>query len=127
MVTLARKFVAIEQAKRIFEESQGDIEIASMKLDSLPKRQQSPAPPAGGISIRAASRKYKIQSSTISRWVKRGILKPILKTKNELYIFETDIFIISQKYNQSRGRGKREIIKDFKRNGTLNNPATAPS
>jgi hypothetical protein len=48
-----------------------------------------------------------------------GIIKPILRTKNELYIPEKDISAIAKTFSQSRGRGKRTIINEFKRKETL--------
>jgi hypothetical protein len=114
MVTITRKFVAIEQAKRIFKESQGDIEIASMKLDNLTKRRLAPPPPVGGISIRAAERKYKIRSSTICGWIKSKLISTLGKGLKEIYIDESMIAKIAEKYHKANGRGNRAIIKIIK-------------
>lgn len=79
------------------------------------RREPAPPPPDGGISIRGAERKYKINSQTISNWVKRGIVPVLLRTKNEVYISEKDIASIAVKFPHARGRGKRTIIKEFTR------------
>ena len=84
--------------------------------DEFVSRRQSPTPPPpeGGISIRAAGKKYKIPFQTISQWVQKGVIKPLLRTKNELYISESDIAQIATKYKQSHGRGKRAIYNELK-------------
>ena len=78
------------------------------------RREPAPPPPEGGISVRAASRKYKIPSQTISQWIQKGVLNPLLRTKNELYIKEQDIASISIKHRTARGRGKRVVFNELK-------------
>ena len=73
------------------------------------KRQPSPPPPKGGISIRAASRKYGVPSPTISRWVKRGFIPIISRTKNWLYINEACLREVISKYLGDPGRGKKTL------------------
>lgn len=73
------------------------------------KRQPKPPPPEGGISLRAAERKYGIKHETISLWIKRGYLPELLRTKNELYVEEGKLVKIIGIYLKSPGRGKRTI------------------
>lgn len=74
------------------------------------KRELKPPAPVGGIAIRSAARIYKIHSATISRWVTRGLIPILLRTKNEVYIDESVIKEIAKRYKASPGRGKRTIV-----------------
>lgn len=73
------------------------------------KRQPKPPPPEGGISIRAAGRKYGIAPRTISGWVQRGLIPILLVTRNEKYIDETILAKIVQEYKKAPGQGKFTI------------------
>jgi hypothetical protein len=73
------------------------------------KREPKPQPPEGGISLRAAERKYGIPNRTISRWAARGLIPILLRTKNELYVDEIVLKKLIEKYKQAPGRGKRTI------------------
>jgi hypothetical protein len=66
------------------------LEAAKAKEESR-RRQPAPPPPTGGISLRAAGRKYNIDYRTISRWVKRGLIIVLLETRNCKYISDNDI------------------------------------
>jgi hypothetical protein len=90
------------------------LEIAKTDIINRRRRPAAP-PPEGGISIRAAERKYKINSQTISGWAKRGIVTVLLRTNNEVFISDKEISNIAKKFSQARGRGKRTIIKEFSR------------
>lgn len=74
------------------------------------KRLPAPEPPAGGISLRAASRKYGIANQTLSRWVKRGMVSVILRTENWLYVDEGKLGELIERYRQNPGQGKRTLI-----------------
>jgi hypothetical protein len=76
------------------------------------RRQPAPPPPPGGIGIRAAGKKYKVDFRTISQWAKRGLVKVILETKSIKYIDEQAIAQIAKKYNKNPGRGKRTIYAE---------------
>lgn len=90
--------------------------ILEMAEKDVISRRRQPAPPApeGGISIRAAGKKYKIPFQTISQWVQTGALKSLKRTKNALYIKESDIAGIATKYKQHHGRGKKAIFNELK-------------
>lgn len=92
MVTQDRQYVKIEVAEKIIMESKNQKEMVE-RLHSLTKRQPRGPVPPGSISLREAARKYGIPNPTISRWVKRGLIKVILRTKNWLYIDESDLNI----------------------------------
>lgn len=112
MVTTERKLVSIAEATKIIEESKDKNEAVD-RLHKLNKRQPAPPAPEGGISIRAAARQYRIYSQTISRWVARGLIPIILRTKNEVYIDKTVIAKMAESYKEAPGRGKRTLIKAF--------------
>lgn len=73
------------------------------------RRRHSPPPPVGSIALRVAERKYGIPSSTLCRWVKRGLIPIIDRTKNWLYVDETHLVRIVALYNTNPGQGKRTL------------------
>lgn len=83
------------------------------------RRQPAPPPPEGGISIRAAERKYKIRSSTISGWVKDEHIPILKRGSKEIYISEELIARVAKEYKTLKGRGNRAIIKIIKDCTTL--------
>ena len=90
MTTKERRRVSIQEAERIIKESR-DKDEAVARLHSLIRRQPAPPPPAGGICLREASRKYSVSHPTLSRRVKDGTLRVLARTKNWLYIDETEL------------------------------------
>jgi hypothetical protein len=111
MVTQERKLVTIKEAEKIFRESNGDAELATQKLKRLHKRHPAPPPPEGGISLSDAERKYGIPNETISRWVKRGWLLVLKRTKSKVYVAETEIIKLASIYKKDGGRGSWAIKK----------------
>jgi len=75
------------------------------------RRHPAPQPPVGGISIRAASRKYGMRHTTIVRWVKEGFIPVILETKNEKFINEKITIAIIHKFKSFTGEGRKTIRK----------------
>ena len=85
-----------------------------MVIDTLAnnrKRESAPPAPEGGISLRAASRKYGIPNQTLSRWVKKGLIPTITRTRNELYADELALAEQAAEYLKNPGRGKWTIKK----------------
>jgi len=72
-------------------------------------RKPAPAPPKGGISLSAAGRKYKILQQTISRWVSKGYIPVLLRTKREVYVEESALAELVEKYRQDPGQGKKTV------------------
>jgi hypothetical protein len=85
------------------------LEVANTDVISR-RRQPALPPPDGGISIRAAGRKYKIDFRLVSSWVKRGLIAILLETPNNKYIQEKDVAELAKKYKTNPGRGKRTIF-----------------
>lgn len=77
-----------ERLKEMQEKGKSKTEI----LESMkPRRMNGRTVPEGGIAIREAGRKYGINYSTLSRWVKRGWVSVILRTNNWTYIDEKSL------------------------------------
>jgi len=74
-------------------------------------RKPAPEPPEGGISIRAAGRKYRIPNRTISRWVNKGYIKLLKETKNCKYISEAEFAELISAYLSDSITGRRTITK----------------
>ena len=73
------------------------------------RRQLKPPPPEGGISIRAAGRKYNLAPRTISGWVQKDFVPVLLRTKNWLYVDEAKLAEVVEQYRENPGQGKRTI------------------
>lgn len=85
----------MNEAATIAEERNTDItgEILREASDRIQNngKKKAPAPPVGGISIREASRKYQVPRSSLSRWVKQGLISVFRRTDNWLYINEQEL------------------------------------
>jgi len=68
-------------------------------------RKRIPRPPApeGGISINAASKKYKIAKTTLYQWVKKKYIPVIKSTEYETFILESCVAKIAEGYKPRRG------------------------
>ena len=75
------------------------------------KRQPQPTAPLGSISLREASRLFGIPNGTISRWVSKGLIPVLLRTKNKLHIDRSILEDIIYIYKAEPGQGKRTINK----------------
>jgi len=75
------------------------------------RRTPRPPAPAGGISIRAASKKYKIANTTIQGWVKKGYVHKICEDEWVTYIDEERLKVLVDAYKASPGRGSWAIRK----------------
>jgi hypothetical protein len=73
------------------------------------RRQPKQSPPEGGISLRAAGRKYDIPSGTLCRWIQKGLVPVLLRTLNWLYVDEAKLVEVIQRYKQNPGQGKKTI------------------
>ncbi len=88
--------------KSVLEQLEPEIVAEREKRKRIPR---TPAPP-GGISIRAASRKYKIPDITIRRWIQRGYISVIpTESKWEKFITEEHIIPLAKAYKSDPRRG----------------------
>lgn len=83
--------------------------LKEMKNSMVGKHDGRQPPPVGGISLRAAERRYGIKHETISLWIRRGYIPSLLRTKNERYVNENQLAQLINAYKQNPGRGKRTI------------------
>lgn len=113
MVTKERKWMPVKMVSEILNgtaKPKEQVEKLKEEINNLPNPRQPKEPtPEGGISIRAGGRKYDIYSPTISRWVEKGLIPVLLRTKNEVYIDEFVLSQLAKRYKQDPGRGKRTI------------------
>jgi len=78
------------------------------------RRQPTPPPPDGAISLSEAVRKYGLQHGTVSRWAKSGLIPVVLRTDHKVYIDETRLAEVAAAYLKKPGRGRRTVKKKFK-------------
>jgi hypothetical protein len=79
------------------------------------RSQPRPVIPEGAITLGAASRKYKVHSRTISRWVQQHYIPVLLRTKNALYIDEVKLVEVVRLYKASPGQGKKTVAQAIRR------------
>ncbi|MBI9045166.1 MAG: hypothetical protein JEZ06_11820 [Anaerolineaceae bacterium] len=65
------------------------------------------------ISISEAGRQYKLNTSTLTRWMQRGYVTKIRKQGRLTLLNEADVAYCAAIYHQNEGQGKRV----FNRNG----------
>jgi hypothetical protein len=73
------------------------------------RKQPKPSPPKGSISLMDAERNYGIAHQTLSRWVKRGLIPILLRTKNWLYVDEARLAEVVKRYRENPGQGRKTI------------------
>lgn len=81
------------------------------------RREPAPAPPKGGISLRAASRKYRVPQTTISSWIKSAFLPVLLRTNVRVYVDENQLLELVRVRANNTGRGNRSVSKAVRNNG----------
>jgi predicted site-specific integrase-resolvase len=58
------------------------------------------------ISINEAGRKYKLNTSTLTRWMQRGLIYQLGKDGRKTMLDEADVAYCAQVYRQNSGQGK---------------------
>jgi len=66
--------------------------------------------PAVAITLREAERRYGILNSTFCRWVQKGYIPIVLRTKNELFVDEAVLAELAEAYKANPGQGKKTIL-----------------
>lgn len=116
-MVIKRKWMPIEMVETILSENktaEEKLDKLGREINNLPTREPKPPAPEGGISLRVASKKYGICHQTLSSWRKKGIIKTLLETANEIYVDEVSVSTISSLYKQNPGRGKRTHLTRLK-------------
>jgi len=79
--------------------------------DLLPKEAQPEYQVNAGlqgvpISINEAGRKYKLNTSTLTRWMQRGLIRQLGKDGRKTLLDEADVAYCAGVYRQNSGQGK---------------------
>jgi len=64
------------------------------------------------ISVNAAARKYGIPASTISSWLRAGMIRVVERRGQAIIMVETDIAALAANYTPGPGRGKRARLAE---------------
>lgn len=78
--------------------------------------------PEGGISIRAASKKYGIPASTLSYRRQKGWIETLKETPNEVFILEEDVAKLRKALPKNTKRGSKEITRYLEKSHALQQP-----
>jgi hypothetical protein len=74
--------------------------------ESLPEYRENEELHGTPISINEAGRKYKLNTSTITRWMQRGLIRQIGKDGRKTLLDEADVAYCARVYQLNRGQGK---------------------
>jgi predicted site-specific integrase-resolvase len=67
-----------------------------------------------GIGLREASRKYGVPDSTLSHWVRAGLIRKIQERQKRgqpLLLYEADVKQLAAKYKPGRSRWNRPELE----------------
>lgn len=108
----------LEKLERLLKTGKSDIEIIK-ELEPRRRNGNGRDVPEGGISLRAASRKYGIPLSTLAYRRQKGWIKTIKVTDNEVYVCESDIVKIEKALSDNIRRGSKEITRYLEKSDAL--------
>ena len=74
--------------------------------EALPEYRENEELRGTPISINEAGRKYKLNTSTITRWMQRGLIRQIGKDGRKTLLDEADVAYCARVYQLNRGQGK---------------------
>jgi len=66
------------------------------------------------ISINEAGRKYGLNTSTLTRWMQRGLIHRLRKEGRKTLLNEADVAYCAKIYKQNSGQGKWAFDRDGK-------------
>jgi len=100
--------------------------VVKQIIDQKNNHRREPKPPApkGGINLSQASRKYGIHQQTLSRWVAKGYIPVLLRTKNELYVDKNTLAEMVRIYRENPGQGRKTILSKIKQKEANNERKT---
>ncbi len=79
---------------------------ALLPRESLPEYLESKELQGVPISINEAGRKYHLNTSTLTRWMQRGLIAQLGKAGNKTLLDEADVAYCARVYGQNKGQGK---------------------
>jgi len=74
--------------------------------EALPEYQLTAGLQGVPISINEAGRKYKLNTSTLTRWMQRGLIRQLGKDGRKTLLDEADVAYCARVYRQNSGQGK---------------------
>lgn len=74
--------------------------------ESLPEYRENEDLRGVPISINEAGRKYKINTSTLTRWMQRGLIRRLGKDGRKTLLDEADVAYCARVYQTNSGQGK---------------------
>ena len=74
--------------------------------EALPEYQVNADLKGVPISINEAGRKYKLNTSTLTRWMQRGLIHQLGKDGRKTLLDEADVAYCAGVYRQNSGQGK---------------------
>jgi predicted site-specific integrase-resolvase len=74
--------------------------------ESLPEYRENEELRGVPISINEAGRKYKINTSTLTRWMQRGLIRRLGKDGRKTLLDEADVAYCARVYQTNSGQGK---------------------
>lgn len=74
--------------------------------ESLPEYQENASLSGIPISINEAGRKYKLNTSTVTRWMQRSLIRQLGKDGRKTLLDEADVAYCAKVYLQNSGQGK---------------------
>lgn len=74
--------------------------------EALPEYQLNAGLQGVPISINEAGRKYKLNTSTLTRWMQRGLIRQLGKDGRKTLLDEADVAYCARVYRQNSGQGK---------------------
>ena len=74
--------------------------------EALPEYQENEELRGTPISINEAGRKYKLNTSTLTRWMQRGLIRQLGKDGRKTLLDEADVAYCARVYQSNSGQGK---------------------
>lgn len=74
--------------------------------EALPEYKENAELQGVSISINEAGRKYKLNTSTLTRWMQRGLIHQLGKEGRKTLLDEADVAYCARVYHLNSGRGK---------------------
>ena len=74
--------------------------------EALPEYRENAGLQGTPISINEAGRKYKLYTSTLTRWMQRGLIRRLGKDGRKTLLDEADVAYCARVYHLNSGQGK---------------------
>ncbi len=112
-VNLDSIFQSVDEGKlRAAVMTDGTIGISQQSVnellpkEALPEYRENEELRGTPISINEAGRKYKLNTSTLTRWMQRGLIRQLGKDGRKTLLDEADVAYCARVYQSNSGKGK---------------------